>query len=826
MRLGIVVVVVMMSGCGFDGPASNSGTDAMGDAPTELTLGFAAASSLTDEAVGSHKVPVVLSGSPTGTVTVHYKVLDGGTATRNQDFVLADGLLTFQTDVNEQDIAIEILQDNLDEPDETFTLALDSPVGAQLGLAMHHVTISANTVPRVAFATASMNLSETVTAPGISVALDKMTSVPVMVQYKVVAAAGPNLATGGGVDYTLADGVLTISAGTLGGIIPLAIVNDALDEEDEQLAIQLSNPVNAELGAAALFTYTILDEDPPPTVAFASATTSLAEAAGTTSIPVSLSAPSGKPITVPYTVTLGTASAADVAVADGTLTFPPGTTTRPIPLAVIQDLLDEDDETFTLTLGTPTNATVGTIGSDLVTIVDDDAAPTVSITTASGAVAEGVGTVTLTVALSAASGKPITVAFAGTGTATATADYSYAPASALAFTPGTLSQTIAIAVVQDTLDEPDETVITTLVGATNATASGSPHTLTILDDDPTCFGPPGNYQICIQTVPTTPVTLVTGTLNTDTAAGGGSPLCATTTPMGWTMNQPDACFVMGTTISIASGATVKVTGPRPLVLLATDTLTIAGTLDVSSHLGASSGPASNLGCASYTVAPQASATGGGGGAGGSFMSAGGNGGDGDGGSVSTGGMSLGAAQFPPTALRGGCDGQRGGGGGANLAGSVGHGGGAVYLLAGNAIDVSGGVIDASGSGGTGGDNFTGGSGAGAGGMIELSATTYTMNAATRLFANGGGGAGGADTNSSGGSGADPTAAAITTFAPGGTGGGGGNGGKGFAGITQATAGAPGGNNKGGGGGGGGGGFIQSTVALTTTTLSAGVVDSP
>jgi len=827
MRLGIVAVVVMASACGFIGPAANTGTDAPGDdaPPAQLTVGFAAPSSITDEAAGAHKVSVVLSGAPASPVTVNYRVLDGGTATPNVDFVLVAGTLTFPVDANQQDISMEILMDNLDEPDEAFTIVLEGPAGAALGLAMHHVTISANTVPRVGFAGTAMMLSETVTAPGISVHLDKMSTVPIQVDYKVVTAG--TTATGGGVDFTLADGTLTIPAATLGATLPLAIVNDALDEDDETIAIVLSNPTNAELDPAATqLTYTILDEDAPPTVQFAAATTSVSEAAGGTGANVTLSGPSGKTITVPYTVTLGTASALDVAVADGTLTFAPGDTTKPIPFAIIQDALDEDDETFTLQLGAPTNATIGAIGTDLVTIVDDDAAPTISITTANGSVPESVGLVTLTVQLSAVSAKPITVDFAATGTATEIADFAYALSPhTLAFPAGSLAQTIAFTVVEDTLDEPDETVITTLANATNATIAGTPQTTTIVDDDPTCFGPAGSYQICIQTVPTTPVTLAAGTLNTDTAANGGSPLCATTAPMGWTMNQPDACFVMGTTITIPTGTTVKATGPRPLVLLATDTLSIAGTLDVSSHIGASSGPASNVGCASFGPAP-VSGSGGGGGAGGGFMSIGGAGGTGNGG-ASAGGSALGPSA-PPAALRGGCDGQHGGGGGGvNNAGSVGHGGGAVYLLAGNLLDLTNGTIDASGSGGTGGDNFTGGSGAGAGGMIELSATTYTKNATTRLFANGGGGAGGADSNSSGGSGADPTAPAITTVANGGMGGGGGNGGKGFAGLTQATVGAPGGGNKGGGGGGGGGGFIQAkVVSITGTTLSAGSVDSP
>ncbi len=704
MRAALVAVALFASiGCrqilGLHDlpPADGGGGD---DAAPAITVAFAMASSVTDEAAGTHEVAVVLSGPATVPVTVDYAVL-GGTATEGADYVLTSGTLTFPVGVVEQDIAIQIVMDTLDEPDETILLGLANAQGATLGGAMHTVTISANAIPRINFATSSAMLSEAVTSTSIMVTLDQLSTVPVMVNYAVVPAS--TTATGGGVDYTLANGTLTIPAGTLGGSIPLAIVDDTLDEDDEQIAIQLAMPVNAELGTTTLFTYTILDDDAPPSV---------------------------------------------------------------------------------------------------------------SITTASSSVGEGAGTTNLTVALSAASGKTITVDFAGTGTATEGADYAYTPAGhALTFAAGMVTQTIAITIVEDSLAEPDETVITTLASPVNATLAGSPNTITILDDDPVCLGPTGNYQVCLAAPPTQPVTL-SGALNTDT-----STQCAAFQPTGWTPAQPAACFVIGTTITIAAG-TVSVTGSRPLVLVATDTITIAGTLDVASHLGGTSGPGSNLGCAAYGTPPGGSNNGGSGGAGGSFMSAGGDGGPGGTGPM---GLSLGADGASPTSLRGGCDGELGGNGGPGKAtGAVGRGGGAVYLLAGNAIVLSSGVINASGSGATGGEAVAGGSGAGAGGMIELFAASISWTGPTSVLANGGGGASGGGGSMGGGSGDDPSSASVTAVAPGG-GTGGGPGGHGYAGTNAAQSGGGAGGQHGGGGGGGGGGFIESNQSLVGAAISAGVV---
>ena len=72
-------------------------------------------------------------------------------------------------------------------------------------------------------------------------------------------------ATGSGTDYTLANGTLTISAGSTSGTITIAgIVNDSLDEANETVIVTLSNPSNASLGSDSVHTYTITDNDSTP----------------------------------------------------------------------------------------------------------------------------------------------------------------------------------------------------------------------------------------------------------------------------------------------------------------------------------------------------------------------------------------------------------------------------------------------------------------------------------------------------------------------------------------------------------------------------------
>ena len=94
---------------------------------------------------------------------------------------------------------------------------------------------------------------------------------------------------------------------------------------------------------------------------------------------------------------------------------------------------------------------------------------------------------TFTVSLSAASGKQVTVNYAdaGTGTATSGVDYAALSAGRLTFAAGETSKSVTVSVRGDTLDEPDETVVVQLSGATNAAVSSSAGsgTGTITDDD-------------------------------------------------------------------------------------------------------------------------------------------------------------------------------------------------------------------------------------------------------------------------------------------------------------------------------------------------------
>ena len=98
---------------------------------------------------------------------------------------------------------------------------------------------------------------------------------------------------------------------------------------------------------------------------------------------------------------------------------------------------------------------------------------------------ENAGSTTIPVTLNAASPLTATVKYdTFNGTAIAGSDY-ITSSGTLTFTPGVMSQTFPVGIIDDALFEENETVYLVLSGATNgAIAAPNPAVLTIVDNDP------------------------------------------------------------------------------------------------------------------------------------------------------------------------------------------------------------------------------------------------------------------------------------------------------------------------------------------------------
>jgi uncharacterized protein YhjY with autotransporter beta-barrel domain len=185
-------------------------------------------------------------------------------------------------------------------------------------------------------------------------------------------------------DYVPTSGTFTILAGETDSTpIQIGIVGDTKFENDETFQLVISNVQGSTITEPGPYTFTIRNDDPPPSITVSSP--SVAEGnSGVTLLPfvVTLGAAAGTTVQVPYTTAPGTATAGVdyVAASSGTITFPPGETQRTINVDVVGDTLFEDNETMTLTVTPPNAAPVTGTG----TILNDDGRPAAAVSIISG----------------------------------------------------------------------------------------------------------------------------------------------------------------------------------------------------------------------------------------------------------------------------------------------------------------------------------------------------------------------------------------------------------------------------------------------------------
>ena len=421
-----------------------------------------------------------------------------GMATAGVDYEVVDaGMVEFPAGETEMMIDVMIMDDALDEHDEVFAVNLGDASYATVDDGMATGTIEDDDdAPAVSVADASA--SEGAGPLVFTVSLDAPSGLPSSVDWAtgdIAVPEGSYTMALADVDYTAAGGTVDFPAGETEMKVEIELLDDAIDEMDELFAIVLTNPMYSVFGGdaeAVTATGTIMDDDDAPSVSIADA--SAMEASGEVTFAVTLDAPSGLPISADWATgdmatpddMYGMATAdVDYMSANGTSEFAPGDTEMMVTVMIIDDLLDEHDEVFGVTLSNPTYVMVGD-GEATGTIEDDDAAPTMSIADASGP--ESAGSLVFDVTLSAPSGLPIMADYAtADGTAMAGEDYA-ATMGTLNIEPGGTSATVEVPIMDDDYYESaEETFHVHLSGAMYATLDdgSAVGTITNEDDPPT-----------------------------------------------------------------------------------------------------------------------------------------------------------------------------------------------------------------------------------------------------------------------------------------------------------------------------------------------------
>jgi hypothetical protein len=221
-------------------------------------------------------------------------------------------------------------------------------------------------------------------------------------------------------------------------------------------------------------------------------TATAAEGAGTVTVNISRAAATGQTLTaVTWTTADGTATGgADyTAITSGSGSFPAGTTSSPDTVAmtvtIAQDQLYEAGETFSLIAKQGST----TIGTTVVTITDDDTAPSYTLSASPATVSESTATPisTVTATLNTVSGVDTTIrlntadgtAVAGTSPA---GDYTALVNSDIVIAAGTLTQTKVVSITADAVKDEFDTENFTVNGvATGASPANRSTQISITD---------------------------------------------------------------------------------------------------------------------------------------------------------------------------------------------------------------------------------------------------------------------------------------------------------------------------------------------------------
>ena len=417
-------------------------------------------------------IPVTVSPAGGATVVINYKQSDLS-ATYGGDYELVDTTLAVPAGQGTAAIPVRLKAGLGTQPVQfqIVVTAVSSNAKVQRGTATVTVNPPPQTPPAISISSGTITGGTADKTAAIPVTLSRATSSDVTVNYS--AASGSAIK---GTDFLLANGTLTIPKNTVTAGIPVTIKGGT---KGGTFTVTLSSPSsNATLGTATA-TVTITSASAAPVVSIADATLAVGSTDTAQNVSVTLSSASSSAVTVPYTAANGTAKAGtDFVLAPGTVTIGAGQSTAAIPVTV---KAGSAGGTFTITLGTPSGASVDpTAKSATVTLVNGPALSIGDVRVDENAAA---GKATLTVTLVGSPSTQVSVAYAtANGTATAGADYTQTSGT-LVFQPGQTSKTIDVPIVNDTLTEGDETFLVTLSSPAGAALARPQATVTITDDE-------------------------------------------------------------------------------------------------------------------------------------------------------------------------------------------------------------------------------------------------------------------------------------------------------------------------------------------------------
>lgn len=445
------------------------------------------------EADGTAEITVSVGGDNQDTATVDYTV-SSGTAVDGTDYESSSGTFTWEKeDTDEQVIEVDLIDNEMDQPERTFVVTLSNPDNATITNDTATVTITDDDdLPVIIISDYSFNENVANGTAKITVELEGASSEIVTVDYDTTngtALAGKTQ------DYISANGTLSWASGTSGARefdVTININADDIREPDETFIVTLSNSANATIGVEES-TITIVDNNELPYITISDAT--IEEINNGQNQEVSLTVTMTGKTTEEAWIRYTTVSDGAVSSADDSQNFdfedkqgqvdwaPSKDGAQKITFIIAEDDIDEVNESFTVAISGNSSSVTLSDSSGKITIVDNDPKPTISFGDInSTTIAEG-NDLHIPVVTNGRSSQEMTVRYSfqpGTdGDPAESEDYSDGlPASQRVLTWAPMAQDpveIILEIPEENLYEHvNESFIVTLLPATNATTIAAP----------------------------------------------------------------------------------------------------------------------------------------------------------------------------------------------------------------------------------------------------------------------------------------------------------------------------------------------------------------
>jgi uncharacterized delta-60 repeat protein len=391
---------------------------------------------------GTAAISIVRQGGTSGSATVSFSTTSGGTAVPVTDYTPVTQTVTFSPGVSNVTVYIPINNNGIAEGNRTVTMQLVPGAGSTIVAPTNAILTIIDTVNapgQLAFSSAFYSITEGggvgYTNAYITVIRTNGSSGTISVGFQTFDGTAQ-----AGVKYLSTNGVLTFGDGESSKTFVVPVINTPTAEGPETVLLVLTNATGgATLTSPAVATLTILNTNTG--IAFMSAANSFTEpsglVAGTVTLNVVRFNNTSGTVTVNYSTTNGTAVAGTdfVGVSNGTLTFNPGESVKPITITTLHDPRVTGDLFFTVGLANPSGSAQLTTPTYTV-VTDHDADAGISFLTSATSVYRNAGFVIIPVICSNTNVEPVSVNYS-TGGGTAVPGSDYTPASGtLSFTNG------------------------------------------------------------------------------------------------------------------------------------------------------------------------------------------------------------------------------------------------------------------------------------------------------------------------------------------------------------------------------------------------------